>query len=109
MNTKIWIDDLRNPPDDSYDIARNYQQAIDLLTKNQYDHAVFDHDLADFDKHGNELTGWTILKWLTQRKKDGFWVPKTYKVISANSSVVPKMNDEIKKYLTVDVKDWDNR
>lgn len=102
MNTKIWIDDIRNPPNDSYDIARNYQQAIDLLSANNYRHACFDHDLGDFTTDGKEKTGYDILLWLVQRKIDGFHVPATYKLLTANPVARPRMLGVIERYLTVD-------
>jgi hypothetical protein len=96
---KIWIDDIRNPPDDNYDIARNYSEAIALLSDKNYDHACIDHDLADFDVDGREKTGYDVLLWLTQRKYDGLWVPKSYVVLTANPSAKPRMLGVIERYL----------
>lgn len=43
----LWIDDVREPPDDTWAVARTYDEAWTLLRRYQYDVASFDHDLGD--------------------------------------------------------------
>lgn len=46
---KLWIDDLRDPPDDSWVIARNSIDAIKILDTRQVEEVSFDHDLGGDD------------------------------------------------------------
>lgn len=57
---KIWLDDVRQPPDETWTWVKN---AHEFGTTFQY-HAPwiteisFDHDIASYDLHGNEITGY---------------------------------------------------
>jgi hypothetical protein len=42
---KLWIDDIRDAPDDSWTVARTVTEAIRLITKAQWDEISFDHDI----------------------------------------------------------------
>lgn len=75
MSMKLWIDDLRPAPSGYTHIARNYEQAIALLSNYelQWELVSFDHDLAD--EHYNNLldpsqykekTGYEIAKWVEE-------------------------------------------
>lgn len=99
MLKKLWIDDIRNPPNDGYDIARTYDTAILLLTENEYDLACFDHDLACFDETGRERTGYDVLLFLAERGYNGGHVPATYAILTANPSGRPRMVGVIQQYL----------
>lgn len=55
-NWKLFLDDLRNPPDNSYIIARNSDEAIKLIEKNGFPIFIsFDHDLGGDDSAMNFL------------------------------------------------------
>lgn len=43
---KIWVDDIRRPPDDSWNWARTNDDARELLQRQPYDIASLDHDLG---------------------------------------------------------------
>lgn len=71
MNTKLFVDDKRNPPDDSWDLARTFGEAIHKLQTKQYDHLSLDHDIGlTYDDRGNELNGYRIALWLAEQKHD---------------------------------------
>lgn len=98
-NNILWIDDIRVPQSDMQtDIARTYDEAIDLLSKNNYTTIYLDHDLADF-KDGKERTGYTIVLWLVQRKFDGLYVPQEYRFLTANPVGRKNMKNVINRYL----------
>lgn len=99
MNTKLWVDDLRNPPDDTYDIARTYVEAITLLLTHQYDEIFLDHDLGCF-KDGREFTGYDVVMWIVQRRMDGFAVPVKYHMLTMNPIGRTNMLQAINRYLT---------
>lgn len=99
-NLKLWIDDIRIPPDNTFDIARTYDDAISLLQTNQYDHIWLDHDLSDF-KDGKERTGYSIVQWLVERKvMDDLHVPNHYSFLTSNPVGRKNMKDLIDRYLS---------
>lgn len=82
----LWIDDIRHPEPSQIpiDIARTYDDAIRFLSENEYVTVYLDHDLSDYDELGVERTGYTIVKWLVDRKLDGLPVPHQYEYLTAN-------------------------
>ena len=68
---KLYLDDIRNPhqtyPNDSdWLVVRNYNEFVSAIEKHFSDLEIisFDNDLANFDSDGNEITGYTLVKWL---------------------------------------------
>ena len=43
---KIWLDDKREPPDETWAWARDYKDAVALMECNKIDFVSFDHDLG---------------------------------------------------------------
>lgn len=104
MNKGLYVDDIRNPPQncEGWDIARNWNEAIILLSTNEYDRISLDHDIASFREDGREMTGYDIALWLAQRKHDGLYVPPHVYVHSANPVGVENIQSVINRYLTDD-------
>ena len=78
---KLFLDDIREPPDTSWVVVRSYADAVRAVEQDGYPQMVsFDHDL------GSEKTGLDFAHFLvnldldTQAMPDGF----TYRVHSAN-------------------------
>lgn len=42
---KLWIDDIRTPPD-GWEWAKTSKEAIDVIDNNEVSHISFDHDLG---------------------------------------------------------------
>lgn len=64
---KVWLDDIRNPPDESWVWAKNVWYVIGLLITGNVEHISFDHDL-----------GWDNTKddaW--NQQNDGYYLAKT--------------------------------
>jgi hypothetical protein len=97
-DAKLWVDDLRLPPNNTWDVAKTYQEAIDKLSSKLYYAVSLDHDLGDFSGE-RERTGYDILMWIVQRKMDGQPVPHSYNVHSANPVAQQRMNGVIQRYL----------
>lgn len=78
---KLWVDDIRNSPDDSWIIARDYNKAIDCLDTGFFDVVSLDHDLGD----ESAKTGYNIVCWIEKKIVTGEWttLPTIY-VHSAN-------------------------
>jgi hypothetical protein len=99
----LWIDDIRTPDVTlNADIARTYNDAISLLIEHEYNTVYLDHDLADYDDLGYERTGYTIVKWLVDRKLDGDYTPPNYEYLTANPIGKANMQSLIDAVLTND-------
>jgi len=79
---KIFLDDIRNPPNDSWVIIRSAEELINFYHKNHKDIKVLslDHDLGDGIK-----TGYDFLLWLEEKTFHGeINLPDCIMVHSAN-------------------------
>lgn len=97
--TKLWVDDLRNPPDDTYEIVRNYDDAIAALQAKTYTDIYLDHDLACF-KDGRELTGYDVVLWIVDRRvNENYIAPVRYHMLTSNPVGRKNMIQLIERYL----------
>jgi hypothetical protein len=63
---KLFLDDVRTPPDNTWIVLRNYSEAVQFIAnKGVPDIISFDHDL------GEEESGYDFAKWLVQKHLDG--------------------------------------
>jgi hypothetical protein len=46
MKDKLWYDDIRRPPDDTWDWARTNEEAMELLDRKRYQEVSLDHDMG---------------------------------------------------------------
>lgn len=73
--TKLFLDDLRNPPDSSYIVVRSFEVFKEYISTHEMPDLIsFDHDL------GPEETGMDCAKWMVE---EGYLI-KNYIVHSAN-------------------------
>lgn len=56
--TEAELEILKKRPQE--DVARNYDEAINLLSNNQYDLVFFDHDLGENSKSGMDIAKWVV-------------------------------------------------
>jgi len=57
---KIWLDDERDPPDDSWTVARD-SDAFEIIVSSNLDaisDIAFDHDLGDESRDGSECASY---------------------------------------------------
>lgn len=97
-HNKLWVDDERNVPP-GWDVARNYDEAIEKLSTHNYDQVSLDHDIASFRDDNREMTGYDIAVWLAERKNDGHYVPPVITVHSANPAGRQRIQGVIDRYL----------
>lgn len=68
---KIWLDDIREPLDETWTWVKSAHEFAKLL--DEYEGVIeeisFDHDLASYDLDGNELTGYTCVRWVEKKLK----------------------------------------
>lgn len=60
---KVFLDDIRQPPDDTWILVRTYQGAADVITNNylQITDISLDHDLGgEYDGHTVHKSGYDI-------------------------------------------------
>lgn len=60
----LYVDDIRKCPD-GFVVARNYDEAIELLNNNTINILSLDHDLG-IDEQGVEKNGYDIVKYICE-------------------------------------------
>lgn len=75
---KLFLDDIRNPPDESWVIARTYEEAIQHLMTGWVEEVSLDHDL------GTERTGYDVAREIERLVRFGVIDPPNWRVHSAN-------------------------
>jgi hypothetical protein len=79
MIYRLFLDDIRNPPDEDWIVCRSTQEAVDIIKERGIpDFMSLDHDL------GGEDTTMVFLKRLVNEIWDGQSTPPKYQVHSAN-------------------------
>ena len=71
---KVFLDDIRDPPNDDWIKVKNVKDAIYYLENENVEEISLDHDLGDYFE-----TGYDVLLWIEERvvTKD-FVPPKIY-------------------------------
>jgi len=77
---KIFLDDIRNPPDDSWTVLRTADQVIRFLAFYDIEEISFDHDLGD-DENG---TGYDVAKYIEEQCFYGYMKCPKWMIHSAN-------------------------
>lgn len=103
--TKLYLDDLRPLPDDSYILARSFSKAIEYVKQNGIPNFIsFDHDLG-VDKNDNLLpTGYDFAKWLVEMDMDNIYkFPADFDFFVHSANPVGKTNIEtyLNNYLKI--------
>lgn len=91
---KLFLDDLRSPPDSSWDMVRDYKSFTDYVSTNGVPDIIsFDHDLG-LKKYGTEKTGLDCIKWMIQQNLE----IKGYALHSANPIGKANMDSLIRSW-----------
>ena len=88
---KLYVDDERDCPQ-GWELARSYEQAMQMLSLNEYDEISLDHDIASWEE-GNEMTGYTILCYLERQLLEKDNKIPYINIHTANIAVRRKMED----------------
>ena len=75
---KLWLDDVRTPPDETWTWVKTCQEAMNRLVYNDVVHVSFDHDL------GTELTGYDLAKEIEKMAYHRILPSITWSIHSAN-------------------------
>lgn len=101
---KLYLDDIRNPKDDTFIIVRSFDEAVEFVKKYGIpEYISFDHDLG-VDTEGNILkSGHDFAKWLVESDLNNIYkfpTNFTFNVHSANpigkSNIQSILNNYIK-------------
>ena len=87
---RLFIDDIRNPPDRSYVVARSYEAAIYYIEEYGCPKYIsFDHDL------GSDKSGYDIAKWIISKDLDSeIEIPHGFRFDVHSANPVGKKNIE---------------
>jgi 2'-5' RNA ligase len=101
---KLWLDDTRHPPDESWDWAKDAAEAKKLTKDNDYKHMSLDHDLGIVryeDKvviNPDALSGGDFAIWLHEHRKH---LPKSVNIHSHNGHGIKLMKEILEKHAEV--------
>ncbi len=87
---KLWVDDVRTPPE-GWAWAKTIEEAAPLLENGGVVEASLDHDLGEGD--GRE--GYDLLLWMAER---GVWPSEGLAVHSSNPPGAERMCGVIERY-----------
>lgn len=100
MKIKLYLDDRRPLPDESYTLVRSYDEAIKFVEDNGIPTFIsFDHDLGCDDKGNILKDGYDFAKWLIEMDMDGVHnIPDNFSFFVHSSNPSGKQN--IASYLS---------
>ena len=93
--TKLWVDDIRLAPDDSWAVAINSEIAINILISHKVLNIPLDVMSLDHDLGGDD-TSRRIVLWCCEEN----WWPEEVRVHSANPVGVEWLEGMIERYKT---------
>ena len=101
---KLWLDDIRTPPDDTWLWVKTAEDAITWLKTGSVTEASLDHDLAmlhyasalhpTLGKISKEMTGYDVVKWMVEHN---VW-PRVVRVHSMNPVGAAAMRQLIQRW-----------
>ena len=87
---KLWVDDLRDAPDDTWAVARTYDHAVRYLGETGYDKvSLRNHDLSAYEETGYDLAVWmteNLTAWprvIAIHTANPIWGAQMYSVLRA--------------------------
>ncbi len=111
---KLWLDDIRNPPDDTWTTARTADEAIAILKTGFVVEASLDHDLGHCPAC-TECKGWGspcgcrchlsgnfVVNWMAT---EGVW-PEHVRIHSMNPVGAENMRSTLLRYGPYDKVEW---
>jgi hypothetical protein len=102
---KIFLDDIRNPPDDSWILVRSWDEAVGFVQKYGIPQEVsFDHDLGINEETGEVAkTGMAFAKYLVNLDLDTDEMPIDFKFVVHSANPIGRDNITflLNKYLEI--------
>lgn len=96
MKNKLYLDDLRKLPDNSFYLARSYRDAINYVKEYGIPSFIsFDHDLGVDSNNILLPSGYDFAKWLVEMDLENLYTfPKDFDFIVHSANPVGKNNIE---------------
>ncbi len=102
MRTRIWLDDKRLPPDDTWTWVKTPQDCINYLMGCEHssccyvlvDELSLDFNMSDVRKHGNGLL---VLEWIEAQIPNGYSVPPIITIHSTSRDGKPALEKALAK------------
>ena len=93
---KLYLDDVRDLPDESFDLARSYDEAVNYVKENGIPTFIsFDHDLGVDENEKLLPTGFDFAKWLVEMDMDNIYkFPENFSFNVHSANPVGKANIE---------------
>ena len=93
---KLYLDDVRDLPDESFDLARSYDEAVLFVKENGIPTFIsFDHDLGVDENEKLLPTGFDFAKWLVEMDMDNIYkFPENFSFNVHSANPVGKANIE---------------
>lgn len=76
---KLWLDDVREPVNKSWQWVKTGEEAIELLKQGTVETISFDHDL------GEGISGYDVAKWIEEMAAHGGMDRISWHIHSANT------------------------
>lgn len=80
---RVWLDDLREPPDGNWVWVTTPAEAIVLLELDEVEELDLDDDLGLRDEDRSEMSGHDVLRWIERQVATAGFVPPRLRVHSA--------------------------
>jgi hypothetical protein len=87
---RVWLDDVRPPPDDTWTWARTVEDVIALIDRGDVGDLSLDHEVGEGEREGRE-----VCLWMAEHDT---WPAATIAVHSANPVGVDYMCGVIERY-----------
>ena len=92
---KLWLDDIREPPDGTWSWVKTAADARELMLKGDVVLASLDHDLGVPNEDDLRETGYWFVLWMAEHD---IWPSENVLVHSGNVVGVKKMTGVVERY-----------
>jgi hypothetical protein len=92
---RLWLDDVRDPPDPGWTWVKTVDEAIKLIETREVSHASLDHDLGQDEDGGQLPEGRTFVYWMAEHD---VWPSEEVTIHSANPVGIDYMAGMIERY-----------
>lgn len=102
---KLYLDDLRPLPNDSYFLVRSYDEAVNYVKQNGIPNFIsFDHDLGVNENDNLLPSGYDFAKWLVEMDMENIFIfPNDFSFFVHSANPIGKTNIEtyLNNYLKI--------
>ena len=95
QGVKLWLDDIRTPPDETWTWVKTVADAKALMKKEQVSIASLDHDLGIPNEDELKETGYWFVLWMAEYN---IWPSEKVMIHSGNVVGVTRMRGVVMRY-----------